>query len=206
MQLADDLMASLGGRVNSIDAGIKNAAKVRLPLSKGSGGRACTAIHTVTNEHKQPIGQYCCSNSTWELSQGLMEMRLRFEHLDPEDRPHDKRLYYGQLWYCDDPKLYGNPIRVAFNGRVGVGLRPGDDGIKQDLYHGAERFDGILQSGHSLKTQVKSLFYEAFLMDEQSDYEQWIKAGSPGEKRQHVRQYIPSPELLLPRFDSLVAR
>ena len=137
-------MASLGGRVNSIDAGIKSASKVRVPFTKGSGGRACTAIHTINNEHKQAIGQYCCSNSTWELSPGLMEMRLRFEVLDPGNL-----LHYGQVWYCDDPKLYGNPIRVAFNGMVGCNLQPGDDGIKQDLYHGAERFDGVLQSGSS---------------------------------------------------------
>lgn len=157
VSVADQQMASLGGRIISIDAGIKNTSKVRLPANKGSAGRACTAIHTVQNESKHVIGQYCCSNSTWELAAGMMDMRMRFALLDPEDLRH-----YSQIWYCDDPKLYGPPIRMAFNGMVGRNLREGDDGIKQDLYHGAERFDAVLRSGHGLKTQVKSLFYEAF--------------------------------------------
>ena len=62
---------------------------------------------------------------------------------------------HGQLLYCDDPKLYGPPYLAAMDGRVGLGLRLGDCGIKQDLFHGAERFDRVLLPGHSLGTQVR---------------------------------------------------
>ena len=95
---------------------------------------------------------------------------------------------------------------MAFCGMVGRNLREGDDGIKQDLYHGAERFDAVLRSGHSLKVSVKSLFYEAFFEEDPGDLEKWMRAGSHGERRDHVRQYIPPPNLLLTRFNQLVDR
>ncbi len=74
VESSNKVMASLGGRTLSVDAGIKNAPKVRLSPGQGNG-RVCTAIHTVLNEHKEVIGQYCCSNSTKELAAGLLDMR-----------------------------------------------------------------------------------------------------------------------------------
>ena len=98
----------------------------------------------------------------------------------------------GQLWYVDSVSLYSGVIDLSMKGRVGVGLRPGDNGIKQDLYHGIERIDQVLQSGHSLKTQVKSLLYEAFLADDELQLVKWQQAGRPGNKKEHVQSHMCS--------------
>lgn len=94
-------------------------------------------------------------------------------------------------------------------GRVGVGLRPGDSGIKQDLYHGIERIDQVLRNGHALKQSAKSLFYEVFLVEDEEQLIKWQEAGGKAKypnKEDHVQCYIPPPDILLPRFDNLVAR
>ena len=52
IQCSDNLMASLGGRILSIDGGIKNTSRVH-----EGGGRAATCIHTMLNEAKQVVGQ-----------------------------------------------------------------------------------------------------------------------------------------------------
>lgn len=43
--------------------------------------------------------------------------------------------------------LYGGVIKCAMKGRVGVGLRPEDDGIKLDVYHAIERIEQLMTSG-----------------------------------------------------------
>jgi hypothetical protein len=74
-----ELMASLGGTVLSVDAGIKNAKKVF-----EGGTRAVTAIHTVMNEHNQVLGQYCGSNSCKELLPAFLDLNERFSKLEDQ--------------------------------------------------------------------------------------------------------------------------
>ena len=79
---SNNLMASLGGEIISVDAGIENTGKVRAsPSLPGGGPKACSAIHTLLNEDKQVVGQYAGSNSTWELTPALLDLRRRFERL-----------------------------------------------------------------------------------------------------------------------------
>ena len=57
--------------------------------------------------------------------------------------------------------------------------------------------------------QVKSLFYDTFLVDGLGDMKAWVDAGRPGGvdgKKLHVRCHIPEPDVLLPRFNEIVAR
>lgn len=70
------LMASLGGMVLSVDAGIKNAKKIFQ-----EGGRAATAIHTFQNSAGEVVGQFACSNSTKELIPALLRMDTRMDKL-----------------------------------------------------------------------------------------------------------------------------
>ena len=164
----DRLMASKGGRLLCIDAGMKNPGKVRSAKSCGSA-KVCSAVHTVVNEAKEVIGQWCGSNSTKQLAAALLDLRRRFERLP-------NNALFGQCWWMDDEKLYRSVIGETMEGRVGVGLHPGDSGMKEDAWHGAETFDGILQPGHSMRQQVKSLFYQVFFIDDAEDLANWIAA------------------------------
>ena len=84
VQYSTRLMASLRGRILSIDAGIKNTNKVRSsPCVPGGSPKACSAIHTILNEHKEVIGQYCGSNSTKELLPAFTKLRRRLDDKDP---------------------------------------------------------------------------------------------------------------------------
>lgn len=75
-------MATLGGRVCSIDSGFKNASRVRTAPAAGAA-QVFTAVQTVLNDRKQVIGQWCGSNSSRELLPALMDLRRRFERLPP---------------------------------------------------------------------------------------------------------------------------
>lgn len=78
LELSDSLMASLGARIIAVDAGMKNASKVR-----AAGVKAYQASHTFVNCLKQVIAQYNVGNSTWDLLPALLLLRLRFERLPP---------------------------------------------------------------------------------------------------------------------------
>ena len=78
------------------------------------------------------------------------------------------------------------------------------------LYHSNTNHstDVMSYSGHSMRSEAKSLFFEAFFIDDQEDIIKVRQGGitDHAAARKHVRTYIPKPELLLSRFYSVVSR
>lgn len=111
------------------------------------------------------------------------------------------------MWYTDCPAVYGSVIKLAMEGRVGVGLHPDDDGIKQDLYHLIERFRDTLMPGHSLTDTALNQLWGVFRVYDKSDEDRWLLARGDEKypkKSKWVRAYCPPPEDILPRLASWV--
>jgi hypothetical protein len=90
VQVSHDRVASRGGQILSIDAGVKLAKLVKGP----GGSRSVTAVHVLMNEHKEIVGWWAGSNSAKALAPGILRLYKRLERLDP-----DRKKLYGRILY-----------------------------------------------------------------------------------------------------------
>ena len=121
--------------VQSIDAGVK----LRKRVHSRDSSQLFTAIHTMLNENKMLVGQWCGGNSAKELVPAFYDLRRRFERLPPPDCG-DRCGNHCQVLFSDNPPIYRAAANAAFSGLLGKDLHPGDTGHKQDLYHLVQRF------------------------------------------------------------------
>jgi hypothetical protein len=105
------------------------------------------------------------------------------------------------IW-VDDPKGSGRVIVVAFQGVLGKGLQEGDSGLRTDVYHWVEKECDTWLPGHPRTVEAKNDLYQTLLAPCLEDLAAWEAAGSPGDRNDYVRRYIPPPAELLVRFEA----
>jgi hypothetical protein len=111
------------------------------------------------------------------------------------------------LIFVDDPKTSGPTLKRVFDGLLGRGLSEGDSGLRTDLYHWIEKECDTWAPGHSSHQSAKSDLYKTLLTPDNDDLSKYLAwKGTKGNEADHVRKYIPKPDILLQRFEAWVTR
>jgi hypothetical protein len=92
----------------------------------------------------------------------------------------------------------------VFHGLLGIGLQPGDSGLRTDIYHWVEKECETWSPAHERREDAKKALYTILFEKDQNDLQACIAAGKTTSEQQagRVRKYVPEPTALLAKFDA----
>jgi len=189
-----DVMAGTGARILQVDSGRKNSRKVqkdKKPVFKETT--------TFMNEKNEVVAVFHGNGGLEELEVAMRKMGLRFYLLRQEPI----------ACYTDNPRGHTNILKRNFPS-LGVGLHPGDDGIKQDLWHWLQRHNRSFLARHSLKKAAMNDLKDHVLVPDLEDVNKYAAATGTtaplvgDQHKKHVRYRMPAPDVQLARYEAWV--
>ncbi|GLC38123.1 hypothetical protein PLESTM_000688000 [Pleodorina starrii] len=171
---------SLTFKILRIDAGYKNAKKVRC----ADGSRAMEGTVAILNEINQVVAIFHGSGGLKELEEPLRRLKQRNEELGGGPV---------ELIYVDNCRTV-----AGFLERLFVGAK-----VKEDLFHVLQRMRDTLPHGHPLADPFMKEYTAACKVRDPSDEKKAREVYGVEPSDSNCRSYIPRPEVLEPRVQAV---
>ncbi|GLC49526.1 hypothetical protein PLESTB_000228800 [Pleodorina starrii] len=176
----DQYQRSLTFKILRIDAGYKNAKKVRC----ADGSRAMEGTVAILNEINQVVAIFHGSGGLKELEEPLRRLKQRNEELGGGPV---------ELIYVDNCRTV-----AGFLERLFVGAK-----VKEDLFHVLQRMRDTLPHGHPLADPFMKEYAAACKVRDPSDEKKAREVYGVEPSDSNCRSYIPRPEVLEPRVQAV---